>query len=156
MVHTVNVKIKVTSSEIDNIMCTAIEGGINYWCDGYYGSGGDFSLLPENQVEIKYEWEHLVYGGYLTMTEDTSDLDSSNFDKDGNLLINGMTHKLDQEKFMKGLQMWIDEHHKVQLVRINNSSIYPYGYTTIDTGDIDADDADCIVQYALFGELKYC
>ena len=140
MVHTVNVKIKVTSSEIDNIMCTAIEGGINYWCDGYYGSGGDFSLLPENQVEIKYEWEHLVYGGYLTMTEDTSDLDSSNFDKDGNLLINGMTHKLDQEKFMKGLQMWIDKHH----------------VTTIDTGDIDADDADCIVQYALFGELKYC
>jgi hypothetical protein len=57
---------------------------------------------------------------------------------------------------MKGLQMWIDEHHKVQLVRINNSSIYPYGYTTIDTGNIDADDADCIVQYALFGELKYC
>ena len=123
MVLTVNVKIKVTSSEIDNIMCTAIEGGINYWCDGYYGSDGDFSLLPENQVEIKYEWEHLVYNGYLTMIED------------GNI-----EHKLDQEKFIKGLQMWIDKHH----------------VTTIDTGDIDADDADCIVQYALFGELKYC
>ncbi len=123
MVHTVNVKIKVTSSEIDDIMCTAIEGGINYWCESYYGSGGDFSLLPENQVEIKYEWEHLVYGGYLTMIED------------GNI-----EHKLDQEKFMKGLQMYIDKHH----------------VTTIDTGDIDADGADCIVQYALFGELKYC
>tara|TARA_E500000305_G_C4001103_1_gene227421 strand:- start:865 stop:1335 length:471 start_codon:yes stop_codon:yes gene_type:complete len=156
MKHKVNVEIKVTSAEIDDIMCTAIEGGIDYWCESYCGSGGDFSLLPENQVEMKYEWEHLVYGGYLTMDEDTSDLGSENFDADGNYLYTGMTHKLDQESFMKGLQMWIDEHHKVQLVRINNSSIYPYGYTTIDTGDIDAHDADCIVQYALFGELKYC
>ena len=136
MVHTVNVKIKVTSSEIDDIMCTAIEGGINYWCDGYYGSGGDFSLLPENQVEIKYEWEHLVYNGYLTMIED------------GNI-----EHKLDQEKFIKGLQMYIDKHH---VTTINQPCGLASKYTTIDTGDIDADGADCIVQYALFGELKYC
>ncbi|MBP02361.1 MAG: hypothetical protein CMM25_06095 [Rhodospirillaceae bacterium] len=134
MQHKVNIEVKITSAEIDHIICTAIEGGINYWCESYYGSGGDFSLLPENQVAMKYEWEHLVYGGYLTM------------DEDGNI-----EHKLDQESFMKGLQMWIDKHpSSVDIVSLPNK------YTTINTGQIDADDADCIVQYALFGELKYC
>jgi len=134
MQHKVNIEVKITSTEIDHIICTAIEGGINYWCESYYGSGGDFSLLPENQVAMKYEWEHLVYGGYLTM------------DEDGNI-----EHKLDQESFMKGLQMWIDKHpSNVDIITLPNK------YTTINTGQIDADDADCIVQYALFGELKYC
>tara|TARA_R110002020_G_scaffold37537_4_gene113319 strand:- start:6830 stop:7285 length:456 start_codon:yes stop_codon:yes gene_type:complete len=151
MQHKVNIEVKITSAEIDDIICTAIEGGINYWCESYYGSGGDFSLLPESQVEMKYEWEHLVYGGYLTIDEDTSDLSSENFDADGNYLYTGMTHKLDQESFMKGLQMWIDKHpSSVDIVSLPNK------YTTINTGQIDADDADCIVQYALFGELKYC
>ena len=47
--------------------------------------------------------------------------------------------------------MWNDKHYKIGLVRYNSDTIFSY----FETGNIDADDSDRIVQYAPFGELKY-
>lgn len=53
------------------------------------------------------------------------------------------TWELTCEKFLAGLKMWTE----------NGGSINRDG--TLDTCDIDAEDADMIVQYALFGEVVF-
>ena len=45
---------------------------------------------------------------------------------------------------VNGLKLWVEKHPK------NAFPIYEN-----EIGDIDADDADCILQYALFGELVF-
>ena len=128
-----NVQISLRPDDINDILCTAFEGGVDYWCSGIVGSDGDLAQLPMNQMGIEYEYEHVGYGGKLQVKDDEK------------------TYLLTQENFQSGLQKWIDKNPDSVEVH------YDYGnkYTTLDIGNIDAGDADCIVQYALFGELKY-
>ena len=51
-------------------------------------------------------------------------------------------HELTKSHLMQGMQQWID------------SQTFKPG-DAFDIGNIDAGDADSIVQYAIFGELKY-
>ena len=118
----VTIEIPVTEQDMDDIMCTALEGGINHWCD---------------QVEIlgeclgKSASEHISHGGTLKLY--------------GAEEVNGESKWwLSQETFLKGLQMWLDDGVKLKM---RDSGL--------DTSDIDAEDADCIIQYALFGELVF-
>ena len=53
------------------------------------------------------------------------------------------TWELTREKFLDGLKLWAE----------NGGTINRDG--TLDTSEIDADDADQIVQYALFGEVVF-
>jgi len=55
---------------------------------------------------------------------------------------------LDLSRFLSGVRLWM-EHSGRLLVSEDNDDAY------IDAGEIDAADADAIVQYALFGELVY-
>ena len=136
---TINVPITLTPEDINDIICTAIEGGITYWCESYMGYGDGKSPIGQ---DINYDYEWLGFGGYLTLEEDKSELDSENFDGDGNYKYTGMTHRLDLDLFKAGLEKWI------------SSQTFKPG-EAFDIGDIDAGDADSIVQYAIFGELKY-
>ena len=52
----IEMEIEVTDQDIDDIVCTAFEGGINYWC-GYVEPVGD--LLGD------YEHEQIAKDGYL-------------------------------------------------------------------------------------------
>ena len=128
-----NVQIELKPDDINDILCTAFEGGVDYWCSGFVGMGGNLDQLPENQIEIEYEYEHVGYGGKLQVKDDEK------------------TYLLTQENFQSGLQKWIDKNPNS--VEIHHD--YRNKYTTLDIGNIDAGDADCIVQYALFGELVY-
>lgn len=58
--------------------------------------------------------------------------------------ISGKTHRLTPEKFTRGVQLYLEEgcHVRVEDGRL-------------PAGDLTANDADCIVQFALFGEVKY-
>ena len=75
--------VRVRNEDIDDIMVSALEGGINYWC---------------RKAEVK--------GGYL------GEYASDQISRGGELILH-------------------------------------------DTEDIDAEDADCIIQYALFGDVIY-
>lgn len=58
---------------------------------------------------------------------------------------------LDKEKFRSGLNQWLKELWGVNVEKLR--TILPGGM--LDPGQIDAADADTIIQYALFDELVY-
>ena len=53
-------------------------------------------------------------------------------------------YELTREKFMSGLKMWLE-----------NGGADRISDGGLEVSEIDADDADAIVQYALFGEVVY-
>ncbi len=149
---TINIPIQITLNVINDILAIAIEGGINYWCSYYTGHSSGLPDLPENKVEIDYNWEHLTYGGenaYLTFYEDVSDRNSENFDSDGNYKWTDNQHVLKKDNLYQGIEKWIQKNP--QTVEI----IWEKRIQTLEMGNLDAGDCDQIIQYALFSELKY-
>lgn len=112
--------VRVTQQDIDDIMATAMEGGINYWCD-------EAKVVEEKRVA---EWGHeqIARGGVLILHD---------YQEDDSL-------ELNLEKFLAGLKIYIENG--------GADCVFDDG---IDTGKIDAEMADSIVQYAVFGELVY-
>lgn len=121
-------KVIVNQEDIDDIMCTALEGGITYWCEGAQ-SIEDSAWREENNVE----WLHEVIsrGGDIVLTTIEGDF------------------ILTLQSFYNGLQQLIDESGEYYLEQTND------GYV-LETSEIDADIADLIIQYAIFGKLVYC
>ena len=112
----------VTNDDIDDIMCTALEGGITYWC-GRAEVVGDYLGA--------YSYEQIARGGQLKL------YDIEDFTE----------YVLNLDNFKKGLKMYI-ENHDVPLMFYNQ-------HLAIDPCEIDAEAADAIVQYALFGDIVY-
>lgn len=113
------IEIKLTQQDIDDIMVTALEGGINYWCR-------KAEVVGEYLGE--YASEQISHGGTLILH------DAESPDK----------WELTLEKFLNGVKLYFEEgcHVHVEDGRI-------------DPCDVDANDADCIVQLALFEEVVF-
>lgn len=115
-------EIKVTQEDIDDIMCSALEGGINYWCCKAEVVG---DYLGE------YASEQISRGGTLLLHDAEED----------------EVYELTLEKLLDGIGQayegnWFED----------------YGWcdgNVIDTCQVDAEVADCIVQLALFNELVF-
>lgn len=75
---------------------------------------------------VDCKYEVVSLGGTLAVIADEDDTE----------------HDLDKESFIRGLEIWVANRDTVM--------------EELDAGDIDANDADAILQYALFGELVYC
>lgn len=117
--------ISVTQEDIDDIMCSALEGGITYWCY-------EADVLGEYLGE--YASEQISRGGKLKLYLWEE--------------VNGETkYWLTLDKFLKGIQKWYedgcDEYGAVQ----------PDG--TLDCCEIDSAMADLIIQFALFDEIVF-
>ena len=110
------IEVNLTQQDIDDIMVTALEGGINYWC---------------RKAE--------VLGEYLGETA------SDQISRGGSLILHDAESsdkwELTLEKFLNGVKMYFEQGCHVQVED-----------NAIDAGDIDAGDADCIIQFALFGK----
>ncbi len=115
-----SVTFKVLDEDIDDIMCAALEGGINYWC---------------NRVEVvgekyfgKYASEQISRGGELLLYDCESDA----------------VYTLTLDKFLHGLAAYV-------------SGCYDIAVDSgrIDPGQIDAEGADRIIQYAIFDGVIY-
>jgi hypothetical protein len=129
----ISMKLTVTDGDIDDIMCTALEGGVNYWADDCEVVNGEYLG--------KWAHEHLSKGDTLRfhVMEPFDDDDTEYYD-------------LDEEKFIKGLKMYLQDPDKpYEIVSMDLED----GYYKLDPGMVDADVADMIVQYALFGEIIY-
>ncbi len=114
-------KVTLSRQDIDDIVCTALEGGVSYWCD-YARVDGEY--LGE------YASDQVARGGTLLLHDAEDDLE----------------YALELCNFVSGFLMackdgyageWFDEDGN------------------IDCGMVDAEDADVIIQYALFGEVVY-
>lgn len=115
----VEVEVSLTQQDIDDIMVTALEGGICYWCR-------KAEVVGEYLGE--YASDQISRGGSLVL----HDAEST------------QTWELNREKFLKGVKLYFEHGCNMQVEG-----------GCIDTGDIDASDADCIVQFAIFGEVVY-
>ena len=115
-------EIKISDQDVDDIIVTALEGGINYWC-------GSARPKDEDYKGAKYASGVLNKGGILIL----KDVEGIEADEE-----------LTLAKFLKGFQIFLKD---------NNITIDRDG--TIDTGEIDAKWADMIIQYAVFGEIKF-
>lgn len=80
---TTAVKVKLTEEDIDDIMCSALEGGITYWC-----------RKAEVAGEYLGEWGHeqIARGGTLVLC------DAESSDK----------WELTLDKFLAGVKMWLE------------------------------------------------
>lgn len=118
--------VRPTGQDVDDIMVSALEGGICYWCD---------RVTVEGQYLGKYASEQISRGGTLKVhvTEPFDEQDTE-------------WYELDMEKFAQGFRLWLE----------NGGDRYgAVGNGEVDTCEIDGEMADLIIQYALFGEVVY-
>ena len=117
-----------SSEDINDLVVTALEGGINYWCGKAVkkrdADGSFFGIAKEDEDKITYASDLIGYGGVLVLHDAESD------DK----------WELDAEKMVKGIVMHCEKSNIAPSELMDN---------------YDANDADCIVQYAVFGELVF-
>ena len=118
----INRTVKITAEDIDDIMASALEGGINYWC-------GKAEVVGEYLGE--YASEQISRGGSLILHD----------------IENDETDELTLPKFLKGIQMAIQNNYYADYDWCNG--------TEIDTCNVDACVADCIIQLALFDDIIY-
>lgn len=113
---------KITDENLSDILVTAFEGGINYWC--CRASLKNPALIEGTAVT------QLISGATLILEDCESD----------------DTWELCKEKLITGVEKYVNE---------EDSSIVDSHAKEIDCGMVDAIVADCIIQYAVFGEIKF-
>lgn len=116
----IDMNVDLTQKDLDDLMCTALEGGICHWC-------GRAEVVGEMLGDCAHE--QISRGGTLVLH------DAESPDK----------WELTLEKFLRGVELYIKESDRVQVE----------DFKLVDFGELDAEDADCIVQYALFGRLVF-
>lgn len=126
-VHKIKVEFEVIvkNEDIDDIMCGALEGGINYWCykaevveDDYFG---------------EYASEQISRGGSLNLYDNEEDA----------------VYLLTKEKFMEGLKKYLENPCCGDFIERKDGKIF------LDTCNADAEVCDAIIQYAIFGDIVY-
>ncbi len=114
----------VRDEDIDDIMVSALEGGITYWC---------------NRAEVvgeylgEYASEQISRGGTLRLYD----------------IEEGDYKELTKEKFLKGLRLYLSRPKAGDFLEFVDREL------RIDPGYVDAEAADCIIQYAIFGDVIY-
>lgn len=129
------IEFSLTDENIDEIIYTAFEGGITYWC-GRVTSVGD--LLGD------YNYEQISRGGQLILHD----------------LENGEEYTLTKEKFLTGIVLYVENTYSGCLGKLNPGDetwIFESinGELRVDPGCIDSEIADAIIQYALFENIIF-
>lgn len=114
----------LTQQEIDDLLVTAFEGGITYWCRNI-----KVNKWPEG---ARYASDVPSRGGVLTIAIDEVDD-----------LGDVVEYQLTLDDVIRGIKMFCESR------MLHPETLFG------DFGDYDAIDADCIVQFAVFGEIVY-
>lgn len=128
----VEMNVRITQEDIDDIMCTALEGGINYWCR-------KAEVVGEYLGE--YGSEQIGRGGTLKLHDSEEDA----------------VYELDKEKLIDGIKMYLEDPEKPYdiLESASDSVGCSKGEFVLDCCMVDAVVADMIIQYALFRTIVY-
>lgn len=120
------ITVRLTQQDVDDIMVSALEGGICYWSD---------CVEVVDRYLSEYASGQISRGGKLKIHVDEP------FDE-----ANTEWYELDMEKFAQGFRLWL-ENGGDRYGAVSNGEV--------DTCEIDGEMADLIIQYALFGEVVY-
>ena len=147
--HAVRVVVRVNEYFLSSIISTVLEGGVsNSWFPVVRlveDSESDIRPRPpqfdgvateryEGETWNEYISRNVALGGTLTVYEDA--------DEDGE---NMTPHTLTREKLIEGLSRFLQRGRS----RASTADDGTFEY------DLDADDADIIIQYALLGDIVY-
>ena len=120
--------ISITDHDIDDIMVTALEGGINYHV-------AKVEVVNNDYCGGTYASDVISRGGSLILhdIEDKS-----------------LTRTLTKAKLLKGIELFFKK-----VCEKNPQKLLEYcdAKAEIDPSNLDADDVDAIIQYAVFGEI---
>ena len=85
---TVNRPVEITEQRFEDLLCSALEGGVNYWADVYT------SILPSQEGDENIEFPHLAFNhpNYRIHVSDRED--------------DGQTYQLNLKALKKGLEIW--------------------------------------------------
>lgn len=117
--------VSVADQDIDDIMVSALEGGINYWCNDAVVVGDYLGIFASDQISR---------GGMLKL---------HSYEEDEWFV-------LTKPKFVHGLEMVLsNDKQREKITEVDEEGRW------LDPGKIDAIMADVIIQYALFEEIVY-
>lgn len=123
--NVIHVPLTITDEQINDIVSTAFEGGINYWCSKSEVIGGDY-------LGCNYGSEVISKGGKILLHE----VEDDHVD-------NEEEYTLTKEKVLAGIQLFVEK------------GFTQDDHIKLDLENYDANDADLIVQYGLFGKLVF-
>lgn len=118
---------RLTQQDVDDIMVSALEGGINYWCR---------RVVVQGKYLGEYASDQISRGGQLAVwLEEPFEDDKT-------------CYMLDLDKFLAGFKQWLENCYA-------NCDVVDSTDGSVDCGQIDATCADEIVQHAMFGDLVF-
>jgi hypothetical protein len=127
--YNLDMKLTIHNDDIENIMVTALEGGIGYWAL----LENDTELWTEAYEKHKDTPTSLIAAKLLIEGKRISFYDVEQDDYDPTTAMH-----LDLDKLLAGIKKYLLQERHLDAI-----------------DDLDADGADQIIQYALFGELVY-
>jgi hypothetical protein len=138
------VPIEVDMKWVNDLLITATEGGVNYWCEDLHvvlrPSGDDIKKVEDwfvandsNGIEyLKDVSLQILAGGTVLFMEIEDD------HKD-----NEAEYTLTLQKVLRGIQIF------------TNKGMTESDHLKLDLENMDANDADLLIQYGLFGEVRF-
>lgn len=127
---TIQYVFECSDQDIDDIMSAALDGGITYWCDCAKVVGDYLGEYASDQISR---------GGTLRL----HDAEENKW------------YELTKENFIAGLKQFIRKQGFAKEEGNGHCGNVIPDDGRIDMSKIDAGDADCIIQCALFGEVVY-
>ncbi len=135
------VRKEIGSKTFEDILDIALEGGIGYWAR-LCNDGQDWE---DAKKRIEERGEDLTYGHIIAdVLEHDKPVRFEDAEDDSD---NPETWELTDVKLMTGAL-------EFQAEKLEHDSSYDIA-KAVDDGDFDADDADSVIQLALFGDIIY-
>lgn len=125
----VSISLKLTDEDLEDIMCSALEGGAGYWAV-LDNTREEYMDAPKEETVVETTMKILLKGGGVTF------MDSEDWKTKWVLTL---------EKLLRGIKMWAEDWDGNRFIDGGN----------LDIGMIDANEADSILQLALFKDVVF-
>lgn len=136
----ITTKILVTDQDLADIITIAFYGGLN-WCERAYPKDGHWMGNPGN---------HILNGGVIILC----DIDGEErYELNKLKLLRGITGLIEEDNW--DLSQLGFKNEDAYYVDADNTQCVLRAGHCLETGDIDADIADLIVQYGIFGKQVF-
>ncbi len=134
---TLSLDMTITRENVSDILCTALYGGVWYWCPKVHVVG---EVDSDKECYEDKLADHLFNGGTIDFYEDEEETgDEDDF----------IPRPLNLESLVKGIKRFIEEYSSCLPVTRSG------GRLELECGEIDANDADTIIQLACLGDVIY-